>query len=168
MAYWQLFYHCVWPTNGFKPLLTEEHASTVHQLIGDRVQSLGGTLYAVGGMADHVHIAAAIPPQMAISVFMGQIKSWSSGQINRKKLLPARFTWHESYGVHSFDRRRLPNVMAYVDQQAEHHAAGTTIPVLERTFGDPSPVAHDPHQNFYIDNQAWLKEMLTMDAVVFE
>ena len=58
--------------------------------------------------------------------------------------------------------------MAYVDQQAQHHAAGTTIPVLERTYGDPSPIAHDPHQNFYIDNQAWLQEMLTMDAVVFD
>ena len=108
MAYWQLFYHCVWPTNGFEPLLTSEHAPAVHQLIGDRVQSLGGTLYAVGGMADHVHIAAAIPPQMAISVFVGQIKSWSSGQINRKKMLPNRFTWLESYGVHSFDRRPCP------------------------------------------------------------
>lgn len=168
MAYWQLFYHCVWPTNGFRPLLTETYAPPVHQLIRDRVQSLGGALYAVGGVADHVHIAAAIPPQMAISVFVGQVKSWSSGQVNRQEVMPERFSWHESYGIHSFDRRRLPNVIAYVNQQACHHAAGTTIPILERTHGDPALAAQESHQSFYIDNQVWLNEMLTMDAVLFD
>ena len=155
MAYWQLFYHCVWPTNGLKPWLTAAYAPLVHQLLRDRVQLLGGTPFAVGGVADHVHVAVSIPPQMAISVFVGQVKSWSSGQINRKQILPGRFTWHESYGVHSFDRRRLPNVIAYVNQQAGHHAVGTTIPILERTHGDPSLAAQrDAHQSFYIDNQA--------------
>ncbi len=33
----------------------------------------------------------------------------------------------------TFDGKRLPYVIAYVERQKEHHVAGTLIPVLERT-----------------------------------
>ena len=84
MAHWQLFYHFVWPTHDHRPLLIDEQAPIVHALIRQRVQSLGGTLYAAGGMADHVHIAVAVPPQIALSTFVGQVKSWTSGRLNRR------------------------------------------------------------------------------------
>ena len=38
-----------------------------------------------------------------------------------------------------FDGKRLPYVIAYVEQQKAHHAAGTIIPILERV--DDRPVA---------------------------
>lgn len=168
MAYWQLFYHFVWPTHDYSPLLSDERVPTVHALIRQRVQSLGGTLYAVGGMADHVHIAVAVPPQIAVSVFVGQVKSWTSRRLNSKDLFPERFAWHESYGVATFDRGRLPNVMAYVNDQARHHREKSTIPALERMFGEPSTIAQESYQRVYIDNQHWLNEMLALDAGVFD
>jgi len=168
MAYWQLFYHFVWPTHDYHLLLTDEQAPEVHALIRRRVQSLGGTLYAVGGMADHVHIAVAVPPQIAVSVFVGQVKSWTSGRLNSRKAFPERFAWHESYGVATFDRGRLPNVMAYVNEQARHHAENTAIPALERMHGEPPAITQEPYQRVYIDNRAWLDEMLALDARVFD
>ena len=32
----------------------------------------------------------------------------------------------------SFDERRLPHIIAYVEEQKHHHAHGTIIPILER------------------------------------
>ena len=41
--------------------------------------------------------------------------------------------WAESDGAPTFDGKRLPYVIADVERQKEHHAAGTIIPVLEQT-----------------------------------
>ena len=51
---------------------------------------------------------------------------------------PSSRMWIESeeYGVFSFDGKRLPNYIAYVERQKEHHTQHTTIPILERTEGE--------------------------------
>jgi hypothetical protein len=46
------------------------------------------------------------------------------------------FYWQEEYGVFSFDRKRLPNFIGYVERQKDHHTQGTIIPVLERDLLD--------------------------------
>ena len=168
MAYWQLFYHLVWPTHENEPLLLATSAPHVHALIRQRVQTLGGTLYAVGGQPDHVHLVVAVPPQIALSLFVGQVKSWTTRRINRDAILSERFAWHQSYGVVTFDRARLPYVIAYVEEQATHHGEGTTIPALEHKDGAPSTLAQAEYQRVHIDNQKWLTEMLALDASVFD
>ena len=44
--------------------------------------------------------------------------------------------WQDKYGAFSFDAKRLPNYIAYAERQKQHHADGTTIPVLERMTSD--------------------------------
>lgn len=44
----------------------------------------------------------------------------------------AKFAWQEEYGVFSFDGKRLPNVVAYVENQKQHHGQHNLIPILER------------------------------------
>lgn len=44
----------------------------------------------------------------------------------------SQFFWQEEYGVFSFDKKRLPNFVAYVENQKAHHAQNKTILVLER------------------------------------
>ena len=133
----------------------------------ERAQKLQGTVFAIGGLEDHVHMVAAIPPKLPVSVFVGQVKSGSSARFNRRQDFERRFTWRESYGAISFDRQRLAHVIDYVARQPEHHADGTTIPVLEAIQGGASHFIREPESNYYIDSETWRREMMALDTAIF-
>lgn len=68
---------------------------------------------------------------------IGQFKGYSAHEVNSQvgrgdKILE----WQASYGVVSFGTRDLPWVLAYVCNQKEHHARGTTQDRLERIHFD--------------------------------
>ena len=77
MSYWQLFYHVVWSTKNREPIIPTEKESVVHKLIVRHATSLGGTVFAIGGVQNHVHLVVSIPPSVAIAYFIGQIKGAS-------------------------------------------------------------------------------------------
>lgn len=95
--------------------------------------------HAVGFMPDHVHIAASIPPKIAVADVVRRLKGASTRAVNldpRRKEAP-RFGWQDDYGVLSFGEKALPDVVAYVANQPERHRARTHISGLERTT-DPT------------------------------
>jgi putative transposase len=136
MPFWQLFYHIVWSTKGREPLLTPEIEPFVHEALHIKAVGLGGVVFAVNGMPDHVHMVVAVPPSIALSTFIGRVKAVASVHTNRSGLSEARFSWQAEYGIFSFDRKRLHSYVDYVERQKEHHAAGTIWPVLERLEGE--------------------------------
>ena len=109
MSYWQLFYHFVWSTKNREPLLTPEVEPLVHGFLRAKAVGLGATVFALNGVADHVHLVAMVPPKLAIATFIGQVKGVASGMTNKAGLTPVPFFWQEEYGVFSFDQKRLPN-----------------------------------------------------------
>ena len=133
MPYCQLFYHMVWATKNRLPLLTPKVEPIIHNFLRAKAIGLGATVFALNGIEDHVHLVASIPPKIAVAKFIGQIKAVASTKFNQAELERPPFFWQEEYGAFSFDAKRLPNYIAYVERQKEHHAQGTTIPVLERT-----------------------------------
>jgi putative transposase len=165
--YWQLYYHLVWSTRDRAPRLDEAHAPILYGYIRARTQALGGTVFALGGLADHVHLVVAVPPRLAVATFVGQVKSSSSARFNRAFPDAPRFVWQKSYGVFSFDRNRLANAVDYVHHQVNHHAQGSTIPLLERTEGGAPQVIRNPETNYYIDSERWRAELLALDTQLF-
>ena len=133
MPYWQLFYQAVWATFGREPLLGPEIEPVAHGLIRDKALELGAKVFAVNGMEDHVHLVASVPPKLALSFFLGQVKGASSARLNQSGRLRGRFSWQDEYYVCSLDAKRLPNHISYVQNQKDHHARATVIPALERT-----------------------------------
>jgi len=136
MPYWQLFYHIVWATKNREPLLIPQVEPVIHGYLHNKAIDLEATVYALNGYLDHVHIVASIPPKIAVSKFVGQIKAVASVKFNQSRPNDTPFYWQEEYGVFSFDRKRLPNFVAYVERQKEHHSQGKIIPVLERDLQD--------------------------------
>ena len=132
MPYWQLFYHAVWATKNRQPLLTSEVEPHIHGFLRQKAEALGATVYALNGVEDHVHMVVSIPPKLAVSKFIGQIKAVASTTFNKSGVADAVFYWQEEYAVFSFDRRRLPRHIAYVEGQKKHHSRGDTISALER------------------------------------
>jgi REP element-mobilizing transposase RayT len=77
-------------------------------------------------------MAVSIPPKLAVARFVGQVKAFSSARINRAKWIDHTFRWQSEYGAFTVGRRQLERVVDYVERQKEHHAAGTTIAILEQ------------------------------------
>ncbi len=93
---------------------------------------MGARVHEVGGVEDHVHVAVSVPPSIALSEFVRQVKGSSSHFMSHEMAVPVPFAWQAEYGLISFDRKQLAAVVGYVRQQREHHEGHTTIPALER------------------------------------
>jgi putative transposase len=132
MPFWQLFYHIVTATKNREPILTDFTEPLIVRFIRFKAKEIGVETLAINGFEDHLHIVAAIPPKIAVADFVGKIKAFSSHQFNLACPQYTPFYWQSAYGVFSFDKKRLPNCIAYVERQKEHHSQGTLIPPLER------------------------------------
>jgi len=123
------------------------------------------TVFALNGTVDHVHMVVAIPPKIAVAKFIGQVKAVASTRFNKSGLSPTPFFWQEEYAVFSFDRKRLPNYIAYVERQKEHHTQGTTIPVLERTNGGIIRAVCEPATVYAVEEERWRQELLLLSEL---
>jgi|YNPBryBLVA2012_1023415.scaffolds.fasta_scaffold32945_1 REP element-mobilizing transposase RayT len=163
MPYWQLFYHIVWTTKNRLPLLTAEVEPVIYGFLRSKAIGLGATLFALNGVADHVHMVAAIPPRIAVAKFIGQVKAVASTKFNKSGLSDASFFWQEEYGVFSFDGKRLPNFIAYVERQKEHHAQKTIIPVLERSDDMAVKFARESASTYTFEESDWRRELAMLE-----
>jgi REP element-mobilizing transposase RayT len=163
MPYWQLFYHIVWTTKNRLPLLTAEIEPVIYGFLRSKAIGLGATLFALNGVADHVHMVAAIPPRIAIAKFIGQVKAVASTKFNKSGLSDASFFWQEEYGVFSLDGKRLPNFIAYVERQKEHHAQKTIIPVLERSDDMAVKFARESASTYVLEESDWRRELAMLE-----
>lgn len=128
MPHHHLYYHLVWGTKERHPLISSEIEPDVYQFIAFKVQELKGRVFAIGGIEDHVHVVASIPPTIAVAQFIGKVKGHSSHQTGQI----TAFRWQTEYGAYSVGRKQLKAVIAYVRNQKKHHAEGTTVAMLER------------------------------------
>lgn len=160
MPFWQLFYHLVWSTKNREPVLTPDIESIVYGHIRSKATGLGAMLFALNGVADHVHMVVAIPPAIAVARFVGQIKGVSAAQTNRGGFSPI-VQWQREYGAFSFDAKRLPNFVAYVEHQKEHHAQARLIPALERTSEETVTRTREDAPSYAVSAQAWWDELLS-------
>ena len=162
MPYWQLYYHAVWATKYREPTITPDIEPIIYGYLRSKANDLGATVFALNGVADHIHLVVAIPPKIAVAKFIGQVKAVASTKLNKGGVTASSFYWQEEYAVFSFDKKRLPNFIAYVDRQKEHHARKSVIPILEVADEPVSREMRDEAQPYTIDQDEWLHEMLTL------
>jgi len=122
----------IWGTKNRESFIQIEFEESLHNVIAAKGKELGAFVYAVGGIEDHVHLVASVPPRIAPSDFIGQVKGNSSHFVNHELALNYHFKWQAEYGVVSFGGKQLDMVVKYVKNQRQHHLAGTIIPFLER------------------------------------
>ena len=159
MPYCQLYYHLVWATKLRLPLMTPEVEPAIHGFLRSKAIGLGATVYALNGVEDHVHMVVSIPPAVAVARFVGQVKAAASTRFNKSGVTEARFLWQAEYAAFSFDRKRLPNYIAYVRGQKEHHRTNQLIPILEATEVMTRPGVAEASEEYGLDQTSWRTEM---------
>jgi putative transposase len=107
-------------------LLLKSFRTTANTL---RLQLLG-----IGIVEEHVHLALTIPPSLAVSRVVRDLKTTSTHLINHAAPLSdgGIFSWQREYAVFTFGERSLDDVISYVQNQKKHHALGTIRPKFER------------------------------------
>ena len=136
MPYHELYYHLVWATKMREPLITPELMPELCRYLRGKGMELGGVVHAVGGIEEHVHVAVSIAPRIAVATYIGQLKGASSHWVTHVSSLRLPFAWQKGYGVLSFGKRSLPQVVDYVLHQRERHKSGQLIAEMEWDEGD--------------------------------
>ena len=77
-SYTKLLYHILFATLHRRPSIGVEIRPRLHQYVGGIIRGLGGIGLQIGGIEDHIHALASVPPTMAVSDFVGKLKANSS------------------------------------------------------------------------------------------
>jgi len=140
----QMYFHLVWGTWRRQPLVTPEIEREVYRCIEAEVRKSKCVPVAIGGIPDHVHLAVKTPSNIDISKLMQQVKGVSSTFV-RDQLTPGElFRLQEGYAVFSVCPNHIKNVIAYIENQKQHHAEGTLWAEWEETDEEYLPPEDKP------------------------
>jgi REP element-mobilizing transposase RayT len=124
-TYSQIYIHIVFSVKGRQNLIQKNWKDELHKYICGIVNGKNQKVYAIGGVADHIHLLVSINPSMAISDLVRDVKANSSKWINEKRFLNTKFQWQEGFGAFSYAQSQLNNVIAYINNQEQHHQKKT-------------------------------------------
>jgi len=116
-------------------LITPELEPHVYRHLRRTAQQYEIAVHAIGGIANHVHLAVSIPPAMAVATAAARLKGASTRAI--KEELGIDFGWQGDYGVTSFAERHLGPVVDYIRNQQQRHTEDSLWPEAELT---PAPM----------------------------
>ncbi len=76
-------------------------------------------------LGQDIHILVSIKPNIALSDLIRDIKANSSKWINEKGFVLGKFQWQEGFGAFSYAQSQLDAVIAYINNQEQHHLVKT-------------------------------------------
>ena len=125
--------HFVWAIWDRQPLITEDIERNLYKYIEAVCDDDHCKVLAIGGMPDHVHLLVLISNTATMADLMKHVKGGSSRFVPKRLSPGAWFAWQGSYGAFSVSRGSVPNIIAYIQNQKQHHAEGTLYPNADET-----------------------------------
>jgi putative transposase len=104
MAYWKLYYHLVWSTKNRQPFITPQIEPHLYRFLVSRAAEMGIFVYPVNGMAEHVHVVAAVPQSQTTNHWLEHTTQFDEGPSelgsNSEKIIRESGTVYETdYGT---------------------------------------------------------------------
>lgn len=121
----QIYVHIVFSVKGRQNLIQKSWKDELHKYICGIVNGKKQKVYAIGGVADHIHMLISINPNIAISDLVRDIKANSSKWINEKRYVIGKFQWQEGFGAFSYAQSQIDTVIAYINNQEQRHKKKT-------------------------------------------
>jgi REP element-mobilizing transposase RayT len=119
-TYTNLLFHIVYSTKYRKPLIQADWQDELYGYMGGIIRDEKGILLAAGGMPDHVHLLAKLPPTIAVSDMLRLIKTNSSKWAGERHDV-RYFEWQAGYAAFSVSESQVDRVRDYVRSQIAHH-----------------------------------------------
>lgn len=124
-TYSQIHLHIIFAVKYRQSIIHNSWKDELYRYISGIVQHNKHKMIAINGMPDHIHLLIGMRPTQSISELLQDIKGSSSKWINEKKFIKSRFEWQEGYGVFSYGKSQIKNVINYIENQEEHHREKT-------------------------------------------
>ena len=116
-----LLFHIVYSTKYRKRVIEKSWQDDLYGYTGGIIRDHKGTLLCMGGVMDHVHLLAKLPPTIAVSDMLRLIKSNSSKMVNETMTPRIPFEWQPGYAAFSVSESQFERVRDYILNQEEHH-----------------------------------------------
>ena len=117
--------HFIFSTKDRLPCLGTAVRTALHAYLATVARNGGCECYRAGGVADHVHLAVRLSRTMSIAEFVESVKTSSSKWLKTQEPGLHAFAWQRGYGSFSVGPRDLNAVIAYIDDQENHHRTRT-------------------------------------------
>ncbi|MCO6497815.1 MAG: IS200/IS605 family transposase [Chitinophagaceae bacterium] len=124
-TYHQIYLQFVFAVKFRQSLIRKEYKEDLHKYITGLVQNRKAKMLAVHCMPDHAHIFVGFHPSVNIADFVKEVKVESNEFLNRQPWMKHKFAWQNGYGVFSYSRSHIDNVIKYILNQEEHHKKKT-------------------------------------------
>ena len=98
---------------------------------------------AVGGMPNHIHLLVNFANTISIGELMKQVKGGSS-VFAAKEIRCDWFKWQAHYGACAVSPSAIPQVVAYIANQKQHHADGSIRTEWEEAYDEYEVAEAEP------------------------
>lgn len=120
-TFYQIYIQIVFAVKGRESLIQSSWEEELYKYITGIITNKEQKLIAINGMPDHIHFLIGMKPSCCLSDLVREIKKSSNNFIQEKQFSKFKFQWQEGYGAFSYSHSALDNVIAYINNQKEHH-----------------------------------------------
>ena len=119
------YIHIIFSTKLRTPLIIESIENELYSYIGGICKQLECYTVKLGGYIDHIHILCMLSKKIPLMKLLEEIKAHSSKWIKTKDDTLKKFYWQNGYGAFSVNPYEVDKVIAYIENQKEHHRKKT-------------------------------------------
>ena len=119
------YIHIIFSTKQRMPLILEHGQDELYSYIGGICKTMECYPIKIGGYTDHVHILCMLSKKIALMKLLEEVKSHSSKWMKTKGAVLKNFYWQNGYGAFSVNPSEVDTVIAYIENQKEHHRKKT-------------------------------------------
>ena len=113
--------HATFSTRDRRPVLQEDLRPEIFAYLAGIFRDEGCPSFLVGGHVDHIHALFRLSRTDTIAHLISEVKSSSSRWLKTKASYLREFSWQSGYSGFSVSPSSVPQVLAYIRQQDEHH-----------------------------------------------
>ena len=117
----RILIHIVWSTRKRKKLLPRPTRIELNQYLQEYSANHSIQTIISYVNADHVHLLIDLDPTKSLSSQVKLLKGASSRWINKRGVIPRKFSWGRGYGAFSVSQSHAGRVIKYICNQDEHH-----------------------------------------------
>lgn len=113
--------HCVIAVKSESPQIPHQALHELHSFLADVAEDMGAAQLAAGGVQDHVHLLLSLPPTLALSDLIAELKRVSRCWLSNSFADCQRFEWDDDHTAFSVGMSQIRETSAYIERQLECH-----------------------------------------------
>ena len=117
----KVYVHITFSTKRRQNLITETIQESLFSYIGGICKGIECNPIRVGGYKNHIHVLCLLSKKITQIKLLEEVKKQSSKWIKKQDDNFRNFYWQDGYGIFSVNPSEIDVVIAYIDNQDEHH-----------------------------------------------